>query len=212
VEKVRRDAYVPASLDPGLFKMQTVLRRRPNRLPRCLRHTLQTRGVKLDVVYNPDLKRMKHLKEDGFSISTKPIIHDAEPVFRGRLQEHIRFFDKDFMHVTPEDEHVGLAIVGLHPETRKGDVRRKLTSLGTIRHCWICAYVAFHSLHSRSHHFVRQGPSLLSSSVSRTLARGIAPKNGWKAYKIIHSSLWTVTKDIGMRPHPRIGQSSALNL
>src|SRR5258706_1224024 len=127
--------------------MQALLRRRPHRLPRCLGQVVQTREVKLNVMHNPDLKRMKHLKEDGFSVSTKPIIHDAEPVFRGRLQEHVRFFDKDFMHVTPEDEHVGLAIVGLHPETRKGDLRRKLTSLGTIRHCWICAY-SFHSLHS----------------------------------------------------------------
>lgn len=123
--------------------MQTLLRRRPHCLPRCLGLLVQTRGVKINVVHNPDLKRMKHLKEDGFSISTKPIIHDAEPVFRGRLQEHVRFFDKNFMHVTPEDEHVGLAIVGLHPETRKGDLRRKIMSLGTIRHCWICAYVVF---------------------------------------------------------------------
>ena len=126
--------------------MQTLLRR-PHRLPRCLGRPVQTRGVKLNVMYNPDIKRMKHLKEDGFSISTKPIMHDTEPVFRGRLQEHIRFFDKDFMHVTPEDERVGLAIVGLHPETRKGDLRRKLMSLGTIRHCWICAYVGFYSLY-----------------------------------------------------------------
>jgi hypothetical protein len=126
--------------------MQVLLRRRPHRLPRCLGQIVQRREVKLNVAYNPDLKRMKHLKEDGFSISTKPIVHDAEPVFRGRLQEHVRFYDKNFMHVAPEDEHIGLAIVGLHPKTRKGDLRRKLMSLGTIRHCWICAYVA--SLHS----------------------------------------------------------------
>ena len=127
--------------------MQTLLRIRPHRLPRCLGQIVQTRGVKLNVVHNPDLRRMKHLKEDGFSISARSIIHDAEPVFRGRLQEHVRFFDKNFMHVTPEDEHFGLAIVGLHPETRKGDLRRKLMSLGTIRHCWICAYVTFRSLY-----------------------------------------------------------------
>lgn len=158
--------------------MQALLRRRPHRLPRCLGQVVQTREVKLNVMHNPDLKRMKHLKEDGFSVSTKPIIHDAEPVFRGRLQEHVRFFDKDFMHVTPEDEHVGLAIVGLHPETRKGDLRRKLTSLGTIRHCWICAYVASTLFILCLHHFVQQGPSLLSLFASKTSARGVVPKFG----------------------------------
>lgn len=127
--------------------MQALLRRRAHGFPRCLGEIIQSRGVKLNAMSTPDLKRMKHLKEDGFSISTKPITHDTEPVFRGRLQEYVRFFDKDFMHVTPEDEHVGLAIVGLHPETRKGDLRRKLTSLGAVRHCWICAYVAFRSFH-----------------------------------------------------------------
>lgn len=137
--------------------MQALLRRRPHRLPRCSGQIVQRRNVKLNMVHNPDIKRMKHLKEDGFSISTKPIIHDAEPVFRGRLQEHIRFFDKDFMHVTPEDEHIGLAIVGLHPETRKGDLRRRLMSLGTIRHCWICAYVASTPFNLCLHHFRSTG-------------------------------------------------------
>lgn len=151
--------------------MQALLRRRPHRLPRYLGQIEQRRKVKLNVVHNPDLKRMRHLKEDGFSISTKPIIHSAEPVFRGRLQEHVRFFDKDFMHVVPEDEHIGLAIVGLHPKTRKGDLRRKLMSLGTIRHCWICAYVTSTLFVLCLHHFVQQGLSLLSSFASKTPAR-----------------------------------------
>jgi len=193
-------------------KMQALQRKRPHRLPRCLGQIVQRRGVKLNVVHNPDIKRMKHLKEEGLSISTKPIVHDAEPVFRGRLQEHVRFFDKDFMHITPEDEHVGLAIVGLHPETRKGDLRRKLTSLGTIRHGWICAYVASTLFIRCSRYFVQQGPSPLSSFASKTRARGIVPINGWKAYKSTLSPFSTATKGIGMLPLPRIGQSSDLSL
>lgn len=192
--------------------MQALLRRRPHRLPRCLGQIVQRREVKLNVVHNPDLKRMRHLKEDGFSISTKPVVHSAEPVFRGRLQEHVRFFDRDFMHVVPEDEHIGLAIVGLHPETRKGDLRRKLMSLGTIRHCWICAYVASTLFILCLHHFVQQGPSPLSSFASKTPARRLVPEDGWKAYKTTPSPFSTATKDIGMLPRPWIGQSSDSSL
>jgi hypothetical protein len=63
--------------------------------------------------------------------------HATEPIYSGRGKEHLITVDVDYMHVTPEDEKVGLVITGLHPKTRVKDLRVFLARNTFIRHCWI---------------------------------------------------------------------------
>jgi hypothetical protein len=71
-------------------------------------------------------------------IETREVEHPAAHVAATiRGQEHVVPLDIDYMHVVPEDEHVGLVLKGLHPQTRIYELRAYLGKHSHVRHCWI---------------------------------------------------------------------------
>lgn len=96
-------------------------------------------------------------REDTLRVQQEAFTRESKPVYQNkRGSEHVFNSDIHFPHILHEDEQLGLAFIGVHPLTRKLDIRRFIAKIATVRHCWLCEWPLRCAHVTVTHHFPSQ--------------------------------------------------------